>query len=438
MTIMENTSPAKTSKSGWAWIPTLYFAEGFPYVLVMTVSVIMYKKLGISNTDISIYTSLLYLPWVIKPLWSPLVDIFRTKRFWITTMQLLITLGLAAVGFTLLLPNFFIASILVFTILAFLSATHDIAADGFYMLGLTQHDQSFYVGIRSLFYRIAMIAGQGALVIIAGYLEQHFNTDGNDSGIKYAWMITFLVPAALFFLFYIYHKFVLPRPAADKAAAESVRHNFSGEFVKAFSAFFKKKQIGFIIAFLLLYRLGESQLVKLASPFLLDAKEKGGLGLLTQDVGFIYGTIGIIGLVAGGLLGGFAISRSGLKRWLWWMLIAINIPDVVYIYMSIVQPDSKFLVTLCMAIEQFGYGFGFTAYMMYMMYVCEGEYKTSHYAIATGFMALGMMIPGMVSGAIQEAIGYKMFFIWVVVSTALPFIVAKYLDIDPEFGKKKE
>jgi PAT family beta-lactamase induction signal transducer AmpG len=281
-----------------------------------------------------------------------------------------------------------------------------------------------------------MIAGQGALVIIAGYLEVHFKTTSAESGIKYAWMFTLLVPALFFVLIYFYHKFILPHPESDKPAAEKIKENVSIEFFKAFGAFFKKKQIGIIIAFLLLYRLGESQLVKLASPFLLDSKAAGGLGLLTQDVGFVYGTVGIIALVAGGLLGGFAISRNGLKYWLWWMLIAINAPDIVYVYMAYTQPDSIFIITVCVAIEQLGYGFGFTAYLMYMIYVCEGEYKTSHYAIATGFMALGMMIPGMVSGAIQDAIGYKLFFIWVCVSTALPFITAKFLTIDPDFGKK--
>jgi len=433
---MKNLTGVKAARNGWTWIPTLYFAEGLPYVLVMTVSVIMYKKMGISNTDISIFTSLLYLPWVIKPLWSPFIDIFKTKRSWITSMQFLISIGLIGVALTLTLPNFFIASIVIFALLAFLSATHDIAADGFYMLGLTTHDQSIFVGIRSLFYRISMIAGQGALVIIAGFLEGHFKTDSGDSGIKYAWMITLLVPALFFMLIYFYHKLILPLPETDKPATEKIKQNISAEFFKAFREFFKKKDIGFIIAFLLLYRLGESQLVKLASPFLLDAKIKGGLALLTQDVGFVYGTVGIFALVAGGLLGGFAIARNGLKYWLWWMMIAINVPDLVYVYMAYTQPDSIFIITACVAIEQLGYGFGFTAYLMYMIYICEGEYKTSHYAIATGFMALGMMIPGMISGAIQDAIGYKMFFIWVCVSTALPFISAKFLKIDPAFGKK--
>lgn len=434
---MKDSSSAPASRNGWAWIPSLYFAEGLPYVLVMTVSVIMYKKLGISNTDISIFTSLLYLPWVIKPLWSPVVDIFKTKRSWITTMQFLLAFGLLGVALTLSLSNFFIASFFVFAIMAFFSATHDIAADGFYMLGLKQHEQSYFVGIRSLFYRISMIAGQGLLVITAGFLEEKFRTGDGISGTKYAWMITFFIPAILFILLYLYHKFILPRPAADKQASENAKQNFTKEFFTPFKEFFKKKQIGLIIGFLLCYRLGESQLLKLASPFLLDLRDKGGLGLTTKDVGFAYGTIGIICLVAGGLLGGYVISKKGLRFWIWPMLIAINIPHLLYLFLSFVMPESFLLITACVGIEQLGYGFGFTAYTMYMIYICEGEYKTSHYAIATGFMALGMMLPGMISGMIQQAIGYKMFFLWVFVSLIPSFIIAKYLFIDPEFGKKR-
>lgn len=435
---MGKTVPKKTSRNGWAWIPTLYFAEGIPYVMVMTVSVIMYKKMGISNIDISIFTSLLYLPWVIKPLWSPIVDIFKTKRSWITNMQFLIALGLAAVALTFSLQNFFLISMILLTVMAFFSATHDIAADGFYMLGLKQHEQSYFVGVRTLCYRIAMIFGQGALVIIAGRLEYFFSTETapTPASIRLAWGATFLVPAVIFLVLFLYHKFVLPRPAEDKPAAASIKHNLTKEFFTPFKEFFKKKQIGLIIGFLLFYRLGESQLLKMASPFLLDARDKGGLGLSTQDVGFAYGTVGIICLVMGGLLGGYAISRKGLKFWLWWMLGAINVPHLLYLFLSYTQPDSYFIITSCVGLEQLGYGFGFTAYAMFMIYVSNGEYKTSHYAITTGFMALGMMLPGMLSGIIQQAVGYKLFFFYIFVSLVPSFLIAKYLYIDPVFGKK--
>lgn len=613
----------KSKVNPWSWIPSLYFAEGIPYVIVMIVSVIMYKRLGISNSDIALYTSWLYLPWVIKPLWSPVVDILRTKRFWIITMQLIIGAGLAGVAFTIPVPNFFQYTLAFFWLLAFSSATHDIAADGFYMLGLSKHEQAFFVGIRSTFYRFAMITGQGLLIILAGYLESstglgqidfevktvnsnvvqqlltekeilnkegelkllryptelnistnsisqtqldsilgyvnsenikngyeqkainvaesnlvkennswwddvvvknletfivnnfgkektinssikttngnvgvaqlflsnkpakneeivvNLNQSSGDKSIKlikgsrfifnesnwnkpalvlfqidpklktassanfeaisgnipFAWSITFGILTILFLVFFVYHKFFLPYPKSD-VSAKSEDSNVFTEFFRTFVLFFKKKNIGIIIAFLLVYRLGESQLVKLASPFLLDAKKVGGLALTTGEVGFVYGTIGVLSLVFGGLLGGYLASKHGLKHWLWWMLAAINLPNVVYIYLSYALPESFIAVITCVAIEQFGYGFGFTAFMLYMIYVSDGEHKTAHFAITTAFMALGMMIPGMISGWLQELIGYQHFFVWVLIATIPAFIIAKFVPLDPEFGKK--
>ncbi|MCI0692759.1 MFS transporter [candidate division KSB1 bacterium] len=609
----------------WFWVPTLYFAEGIPYVVVMTVSVIMYKRMGISNTDIALYTSWLYLPWVIKPLWSPIVDIFKTKRFWIILMQLIVGAGLGGVALTIPLPDFFKYTLAFLWLLAFSSATHDIAADGFYMLGLSEHQQAWFVGIRSTFYRLAMITGQGLLIILAGYVESHsglptvevtisarpeaqsiaaihpdsivitasagdleimtlperleistsphrknevdsilafakawniqngFYTEekkaqkqtakskepswwrrvivanleaflrkhfgpeekaarptdwvgnvatiffhlsnkpetgkevvvnfGRESGdnsiglaegvrfvfndrnwnkpvmaviqldpklkgasaasfkaragnIPLAWSITFFVLTGMFFLFFIYHRFILPYPATDTAAFGDKSRSVLSEFFMTFASFFKKKNIGVILTFLLLYRFAEAQLVKLASPFLLDARETGGLALATGQVGFVYGTVGIIALTLGGLLGGFVAARNGLKFWLWWMVLAINLPDAVYVYLAHALPDSFWTINLCVAIEQFGYGFGFTAYMLYMIYVSEGEHKTAHFAICTGFMALGMMLPGMFSGWLQEIIGYQNFFMWVVLATIPGFIATKFIPLDPEFGKK--
>ncbi len=612
----------KTKRNPWGWVPSLYFAEGIPYVIVMVVSVIMYKRLGISNTEIALYTSWLYLPWVIKPLWSPVVDLLKTKRLWIIIMQLFIGAGLAGVAFTIPVSNFFQYTLAFFWLLAFSSATHDIAADGFYMLGLSKHQQAFFVGIRSTFYRFAMITGQGLLIMLAGYLESstglgqidfnvntltvknvtleqkpnfdklegelkilHFPnelnistqkitkskldsiktyvteenikngytqkisntselviaekektwwdivivdnieaflknnfgkqksipanlkeqngnvgivqiylsgspakdeevivnlsqssgdksislvsggrfvfTEGNwdkpalalfqidpklktESSAKFtaisgnipiAWSITFSILAVLFLLFFIYHKFMLPVPPSDVSAKKDDSNVFQ-EFFRTFALFFKKKNIGLIIAFLLVYRLGESQLVKLASPFLLDAREIGGLGLTTGEVGFVYGTIGILALVLGGLLGGFLAAKDGLKHWLWWMLVAINLPNAVYIYLSYMLPESFITVLACVAIEQFGYGFGFTAYMLYMIYVSDGEHKTAHFAITTAFMALGMMIPGMISGWLQELIGYQHFFVWVIIATIPAFIITKFIPLNPEFGKE--
>lgn len=417
-------------RNGWFWVPSLYFAEGLPYVMVMTVSVIMYKRLGISNTDIAVYTSLLYLPWVVKPLWSPFVDILKTKRFWIITMQLIIALGLGGIAFTVTLPNFFILTLLFFWLMAFSSATHDIAADGFYMLGLTKHDQVWYVGFRSTFYRFAMIFAQGLLVIFAGYLEIRFND------IPLAWMISLSAIGIVFFLLFVYHNIILPFPASDKpTASPDIRSVFS-EFVRTFVTFFRKEQILVILLFILFYRFGEGQLTKLASPFLLDPREAGGLALSTESVGFIYGTVGVIALTLGGLLGGLFAARKGLKYWLWWMLIAINAPDLVYVYLAFSQTTNLLIVNIMVAIEQFGYGFGFTAFLLVLIYISEGNHKTAHYAIATGLMALGMMVPGMISGWMQSLLGYKYFFIWVTISTIPAFIITAFLRIDPDFGKK--
>jgi len=589
----------------------------------MMVSVIMYKRMGISNADIALYTSWLYLPWVMKPLWSPVVDILRTKRFWIITMQLVIGAGLGGVALTIPLPLFFKLTLGFLWLLAFSSATHDIAADGFYMLGLDQHQQAWYVGVRSTFYRFAMITGQGILIILAGFIESHsglgkvdmnvtsapsaqvlrfihpdslqisaidpdnrlivyptgltvpnmvrskteineilkFSGDWNkqngfiredkkaahesikepswwdktvnqpfssflkkhfgeerqavvtekagnigvfyirladkpvdgekvvqmgrvsgdksislvsgerlifneqnwdrwalaviqidprlkgpadaqftaqSGNIPLAWSITFITLAGLFVVLFLYHKFILPFPATDRSAYNPDSGGFFKEFFRVFILFFKKERIGVIIAFLLLYRFAEAQLVKLVSPFLLDAQEIGGLALTTEQVGIVYGTVGIIFLTLGGLAGGFLAARHGLKAWLWPMAFIIHAPDSMFVFLSYYMPDNLWVIGSAVAIEQFGYGFGFTAYMLYMIYISEGEHKTAHFAIATGFMALGMMVPGMFSGMLQEIIGYKHFFIWVMISTIPGFAILPFVKVDKEFGKKKK
>lgn len=420
---MKRTSP-------WAWIPTLYFAQGLPYVAVMTISVIMYKRLGISNADLAFYTGWLSLPWVIKPLWSPFIDLIKTKRWWITTMQLLIGAGLAGIAFTVPTSYFFQLTLAVFWLLAFSSATHDIAADGFYMLGLSSHEQALFVGIRSTFYRIATIAGQGLLIMLAGRLET------STQNIPFAWSITFMVLSGVFLALWGYHKFVLPRPHSDASAHQVSTSTLMHEFWATFVSFFRKEQAGIAILFMLLYRLPEAQLAKMSIPFLIDPIEQGGLGLTTEQIGWVQGTVGIISLTLGGILGGIAVSHGGLKRWLWPMVWAISLPDIVYVYLSYVQPESLLLVNTCVFIEQFGYGFGFTAYMLYLIYFANGEHKTAHYAICTAFMALGMMIPGMVAGWLQETMGYQHFFIWIMACTMATFGVTALLKIDPNFGKK--
>jgi len=426
----DDIRPARTP---WSWVPSLYFAQGIPYVVAMTVSVVMYKRLGISNTDIALYTSWLYLPWVIKPLWSPFVDMFRTKRWWVVTLQFFMGAALAGVALTLPLPNFFQYTIAILWLMAFASATHDIAADGFYMLGLREHQQAAFVGVRSTFYRIAMITGQGLLVVVAGELEV---STGGD--LRLAWMITFAILAGMFLLLFIYHRFMLPRPASDRPTFVDEAGGVLKGFVEVFARFFRKERIGATLGFLLLFRFAEAQLVKLVTPFLLDSREVGGLALTTSEVGLVYGTVGVVALLLGGLLGGYAVSRKGLKYWLWPMVFIIHTPDLAFVYLSQALPTSPLVISIAVAAEQFGYGFGFTAYMMFMILAAEGEHKTAHYAICTGFMALGMMLPGMISGWIQEQIGYQMFFLWVIISTIPGFIVPALVRIPATFGRKEQ
>ena len=623
-------------KSPWAWIPTLYFAQGLPYVAVMTISVIMYKRLGISNTDIALYTGWLYLPWVIKPFWSPFVDIIKSKRWWTVSMQWILAFTFAGVAFTIPVPFFFQLTLAVFWIMGFTSATHDIAADGFYMHALTEHEQSLYVGIRSTFYRVATVAGQGLLVIIAGLVETNtglepaqlsvvanpaaeqvvasipkydiqvtdtageprfvytasqievgsvapaevdgvpfkayaaavrdsvrmlneangfvastaqvdgqqsseggvaastekesafttlirdwfgeerqtvaddiadniavvgvrlnkmpvtdepiilsvthqsgdqsikleqnllstrfeftrdnwdktaylfFEIDhklkdrteasfvGASGNIPFAWIIVFVALSVFFFAVAMYHSWVLPRPLTDGREAKRSASDILKEFVQTFVSFFQKKQIWVAVAFMLLYRLPEAQLVKLINPFLLDPIDKGGMGLSTGEVGLVYGTVGIIGLTIGGIIGGIAAARGGLKKWLWPMAWSMSLTCLTFIYLSYFQDSSLLVINICVFVEQFGYGFGFTAYMLYLIYFSEGEHKTAHYAICTGFMALGMMLPGMAAGWLQETIGYRHFFIWTVICCAATIGICAFVKIDPKFGLKEK
>lgn len=413
----------------WWWVPSLYFAQGLPYVAVMTMSVVFYKNMGISNTDIALYTSWLYLPFVIKPLWSPFVDMFKTKRWWILTMQLLIGSGFALVALAIPLASYFQLTLAIFWLLAFSAATHDVASDGFYMLSLKQHQQAAYVGVRSMFFRMSMLTGQGALVFLAGRLTE---LTGHTA---FAWSVVFFVLAAMFISLFVYHRLVLPTPAADHALAGD--GNVGTAFLLVFRKFLAKKNIRLVLAFLLLYRFGESQLVKLAPPFLLDSKASGGLALSTAQVGVVYGSIGMVALTVGGLLGSYLIARDGLKRWLWPMALAINVPHLVYVYLALALPSNLYLIGAAVAFEQLGYGFGFTAYILFMIMTADGEHKTAHYAICAGFMAMGMMLPGMFSGWIQAGIGYANFFIWVCAAAIPCFAATALIEVDPRFGKEE-
>lgn len=419
-------------RSPWSWIPTLYFAEGLPYIVVMTVAGIMFKRLGISNTDIALYTSWLYIPWVFKPVWSPLVDILKSKRWWIVCMQILIGGALAGIALCLPGPQAFRYSLAFMWLLAFSSATHDIAADGFYMLALDEKKQAYFVGIRNTFYRLATIAGQGLLVMFAGLLEKLYTFRLPDSqAIPQAWSVTFYLLALIFCLLFIYHHFLLPRPTKDRQNnGTTTPGQIMTGFAETFMEFFRKKHIFSAFAFILLYRFAEAQLVKITSPFLLDPQTAGGLGLGTLEVGMIYGTIGVIALMIGGIIGGIVVARNGLKHWIWWMTAAMNIPNLVYLFLAIVQPSNILLISSCVTLEQLGYGFGFTSLTFFMMLFSAGKYQTAHYALCTGIMALGMMLPGMISGWLQEHIGYQLFFAWIMICTIPSFIATKYIHIE--------
>ncbi|UTN06369.1 MFS transporter [Flavobacterium bizetiae] len=419
----------KIDNKPWFWIPLLNFASGLPYAVIISVSVIMYKNLGITNEDIGVYTSLLYLPWVIKPLWSPFIELHGTKRKWFLSMQLLISIAFLLVGFTIPASGFFIMTLAIFWVAAFASASNDIASDGFYLLVLPEDKQSFFLGIRSTFYRLSLLAGNGLIVLFAGYLEHKYGDNTK------AWSYTMIAVGLLMTFITVYNFIFTPKNEINAVANNKEAHQ-NQNFATVFISFFKKKRIGLILAFILVFRLGESQLLKMLSPFLLDGKELGGMGLDTEAVGIIYGTFGVGALTLGGILGGIAISRQGLTKWMLPMFLAMHLPIIGFILLAFFHPTSIYYIYAVVILEQFGYGFGFTAFMMYLIHVAEGESKTSHYAIATGFMALGMMLPGMLSGYIQKYLGYDNFFIWVLIATIPGLILSRFLEFPKDFGKK--
>jgi PAT family beta-lactamase induction signal transducer AmpG len=420
-----------TNKNPWWWIPTLYYTQGIPYIMVVTVSVIMYKDLGISNTQLALFTSILALPWALKPLWSPFIDVFKTKRWWTFTMQGIIGLSFAGAAVAMNTPYFFEVSLGFLFLVAFASSTHDIAADGFYMLALSDEKQSFFVGIRSTFFRLAMWSGEGLFVVLAGILA----TRVMDSAM--AWTLVLGMVAVIMIVMFAYHQKMLPYPGEDKPAEQAEESPLQAVW-STIAEFFKKEQIGLAVTFVLLYRFGEGQLVKLAAPFLMDTIEAGGLGLSVVDVGYINGVIGLLALTAGGILGGIVISKHGLKAWLWPMIGIMNLPNLSYWYLAAAQPDNFWVISGFVGLEKFGYGFGFTAFLMYLIYLARGPFKTAHYAFGTALMAFGMSIPGAISGAVQEAIGYELFFIWVLLSAVPIVIITPFIRIESDFGKKKE
>ena len=374
----------------------------------------MFTQMGVSNAQMALFTSLLYLPWTIKPLWSPFVDIIRTKRWWVLVMQSMLTVCMVLLTLTLPHPlaeqisegsvgiSVFTITLILFIISAFSSATHDIAADGLYMLALTEHEQAAYIGLRSVFYRLSNVFCNSALVFVAGWIESR------GTSVPVAWQITLAVAAAIFTILTLWHLLFLPKTEqpAQSIKAGAVLRDVGRTFVE----FFRKPHILIALLFILLYRLPEAFLLKMVTPFMLGSAETGGMGITLEQYSIVYGMSGVVFLLLGGVLGGVYASKKGLKHCLWLMAAAITLPDVVYLVLSMTGSVSIWWIAVAIAIEQFGYGFGFTAYMLYLMFFSQGEKQTSHYALCTAFMAIGMMLPGMVAGYLQEAVGYSRFF----------------------------
>ena len=433
----------------WLWVPTLYFLEGIPYFLVNNISMVMFNQMGVPNGEMSFFTTLLYFPWALKFLWAPFVDLIKTKRWWFLTMQFLM-LGLAVLTiFSIPQPDpttiaamgtevkLFTGVLIAFIIMAFASATHDIAADGFYMLALTSGVQAEMIGWRSVFYRLSNVFCNSALIAIPGIIYDWTIKQG-EANMPLAWKVTMVITAVIFALMAVWHVFFTPRPDTDKPNADTTAKDIVTGFGKAFATYFTKPALWVAIAFMLLYRLPEGFLMKMIYPFLLGARNTGGLGMTMQELGVVYGAIGVIFLLLGGILGGYYISKVGLKKAFWWMAIAMTLPCLSFVYLSMFLPTNMVYIAIAIAIEQFGYGFGFTAYMMYMMFFSEGEFKTSHYAICTSFMALSMILPGLVAGYIQEAIGYQHFF-WMVIACSVATFFVTFLArriVDANYGKK--
>lgn len=422
---------SRTGRQPWFWIPSLYFLSGLPYFIVVVISVTMYENLGIPKEENAFFTSLIYLPWVIKPIWSPFIDIIRTKRWWSITMQWVIGVAFAIGAFLLNTSLFFEGTLIIFWLIAFASATNDIASDGFYLISLDEHQQSYFVGIRQTFYRLAKVFSNGVVLYIAGTFIM---ITGNSHT---AWTIAFVMLAAIFIIGSIYNSFAMPRPENGGAVTSRSSSEIFKEFWLTVVTFFKKKHAGTAVAFILLFRLPEAFLEKMLNLFLLDPVAKGGLGLTDQDVALTYGVFGVCGLTIGGILGGLIVSRYGLKKMMRPMALCIPATCAIFLLLSQFSEPSVVIIDICIFVEQFFYGFGITAFFLYLIYFSEGEFATSHYALCTGFMAAGMMLPGMAAGWIVTKIGYEGLFIFATICCVATLFVSSIVKIEPKFGQKQ-
>lgn len=413
----------------YSWVPSLYLGESLPFAAVMMISLIMFKEMGLTDAQITLYTGWLGLPWVIKPIWSPIIDNLKTKRWWIVTMQFFMGAALGLVALTIPASFWLQGTLALFMLIAFSSATHDISADGFYILGLEDKEQELYVGVRNTFYRIGMVIGQGGLISLAGFMQQGKFGSGLQS-VSSSWMAVFFILAGLMLLLALWHSFILPKvevPLHD-------RFNFSeqmNEFAATLRVFISKPYIVSSILFILLFRLPEGLLTKIVPLFLTRNLEEGGLGMNDVDYGFIYGTLGVIGLLLGGIIGGWLVSQYGLKKMLWPLVLCITLPDLVYVYLSYFHETNLWIVGTCLCIEQLGYGLGFAAYTLYLVTFSRGERSTAVFSICTAFQYFGgAMLPGMVSGLISDSLGYFQFFLVVMAFCLVTFAVTACIKVE--------
>ncbi len=407
-----------SKRSPWAWVPTLYLVEGLPYAIVNTIALAVFKDMGVDNGTLGPLTTLISLPWLIKPLWSPFMDIFRSKRWWILLTQFTMVAVLAVIAFCLPFCTMTVLLAL-FVLVAFASATHDISADGYYMLALDRQRQSTFVGIRNTFYRGGLVLGQGLLVMLGGVLQRR------SGDVPRSWGTVLLISAALLAVISVYHFFRLPKADEDLDRRDSrTSRQIWAEFGESFRSFFSKTGVWWAIAFMLLFRLPEALSLNLLYPFFKDGAEVGGLGAGTEMYGLVYGTFGVVALLLGGIFGGLYASRAGLRRAMWPMALSLALPCAVYLLMAIFKPASVWTIGSLIVLDQFGYGFGFTAYTLFMMQFVDGPLKTSHYAICTAFMWLSMKLPALVAGYLQQWLGYTGFFTLVMVSCLGTFLAA--------------
>ena len=423
----------KTSKSPITWVPSVYFAMGLPFVVLNIVSVLMFKGMGIRDGQITFWTSLIMMPWTLKFLWSPFLEMYKTKKFFVVLTQIVTGLGFLLVGLVLHLPWFFSLCIFLMAIIAFSGATHDIATDGVYMAELSKEEQASWIGWQGAFYNIAKIVASGGLVWVAGRLIKHFGgVEGATKEVMHsaatnAWMIVMIAIGALMILLGLYHIKQLPSGKGTAVKTESAKETFD-RLVEVLKNFFTKKHIVYYIFFIILYRFGEGFVMKIVPLFLKAARSAGGLGLNEEQIGLYYGTFGAAAFVLGSVLAGYYISHFGLKRTLFSLCCIFNLPFVAYTFLSQVQPESGLLIGSMITLEYFGYGFGFAGLTLFMMQqIAPGKHQMAHYAFASGIMNLGVMLPGMVSGSISDAIGYKWFFVFTLIATIPAFLITYFV-----------